>query len=100
MTHERNNNQNRHSEGGTTEETSSNYFKVPRYALDDVKRWQKQWNISWEKGTYSFLYHTNRTKKNRHSERGTTEETSSNYFKVPRTITKIVIKKEIQSYFL
>jgi hypothetical protein len=36
MPHKRNNNQNRHSEGGTTAETLSKYLKIPRCALDDV----------------------------------------------------------------
>jgi hypothetical protein len=35
------NNQNRHSEGGTTAETLSNYLKIPRCALDDGNQQKK-----------------------------------------------------------
>jgi diketogulonate reductase-like aldo/keto reductase len=42
ITTKRHNNQNRHSEGGTTAETLSNYLKIQRCDLDDVNWQQKE----------------------------------------------------------
>jgi len=48
-----------------TEETSSEYLKIPRYALDDVNQQKNK-------------------KSKRHSEGGMTEETSSKCLKITR----------------
>ena len=54
-----NNNQNRHSEGGTTAETLSNYLKIPRCALDDVNMGTTTTTDDFlKKERHSFFFHT------------------------------------------
>ena len=58
ITTKRHNNQNRHSEGGTTAETLSNYLKIPRCALDDVNMGTTTTDDFLKKERHSFFFHT------------------------------------------
>ena len=63
----------RHSEGGTTEETLSKHCKIQRYALEDVYN---------QKITNQLMALKTPFTHERHSEEGTTEGTLSKHCKI------------------